>query len=114
MQGQSRDKIRLQLILDSIIEVETYTLNTDLTGFLQNSMMKFACVKQLEIIGEAGNHISDDTKAGFSTIEWSQIIGMRNVFVHEYFGIDSKVVWDIIKDDLPGLKSKITEILNSI
>ena len=77
-------------------------------------MMRFACIKQLEIIGEAGNHISDETKSSFSTIKWSQIIGMRNIFVHEYFGVDSKLVWDIIKDDLPGLKNKIIEILNSI
>jgi len=39
---------------------------------------------------------------------------MRNIFVHEYFGVDSKLVWDIMKDDLPGLKGKIIEILNSI
>jgi uncharacterized protein with HEPN domain len=77
-------------------------------------MMRFACIKQLEIIGEASNHISDEIKTGFSTIEWAQIIGMRNVFVHEYFGVDSKLIWEIIKDDLPGLKGKILEILNSI
>lgn len=55
-------------------------------------MMRFACVKQMEIIGEASNHISDETKLKFTTVEWSQIIGMRNVFVHEYFGIDSNLV----------------------
>jgi uncharacterized protein with HEPN domain len=114
MRGITGDKLRLQHILDAIIEVENYSLNTDFPGFMKNSMMRFACIKQLEIIGEAGNHISDEIKSGFSTIEWSQIIGMRNVFVHEYFGVDSKLVWDIIKDDLPGLKDKIIEILNSI
>jgi uncharacterized protein with HEPN domain len=114
MQGRTRDKIRLRHILDAIIEVENYSLDTDFSGFMKNSMMRFACIKQLEIIGEAGNHISNEIKASFSTIEWSQIIGMRNVFVHEYFGIDSKLVWDIIKNDLPGLKSKIAEILDSM
>jgi uncharacterized protein with HEPN domain len=59
---------------------------------MENSMMRFACVKQMEIIGEASNHISDETKLKFTTVEWSQIIGMRNVFVHEYFGIDSNLV----------------------
>jgi uncharacterized protein with HEPN domain len=114
MQGRTGDKVRLQHILDAIIEVENYTLNTDFSGFMKNSMMRFACIKQLEIIGEAGNHISDENKASFSTIEWSQIIGMRNVFVHEYFGVDSKIIWDIIKNDLPGLKGKIIEILESM
>ena len=65
---------------------------------MQKSMLRFAGVRQPEIIGEAGNHISDETKAGFSTIEWSQIIRMRNVFVHEYFGLGSMLVWDIINN----------------
>jgi uncharacterized protein with HEPN domain len=114
MRGKSGDKVRLQHILDAILEIETYTLDKDFASFIDNSMMRYACIKQLEIIGEAGNHISGETKARFSEIEWSQIIGMRNVFVHEYFGVDSRLVWDIIKEDMPGLKSKIVKILDSI
>jgi uncharacterized protein with HEPN domain len=114
MRGKTGDKVRLQHILDAIIEVESYSHNVDFTDFMKNSMMRFACIKQLEIIGEAGNQISDEIKTSFSTIEWPQIIGMRNVFVHEYFGVDSKLVWDIIKNDLPGLKGKIVEILDSM
>ncbi len=77
-------------------------------------MMRFACIKQMEIIGEASNHISTETKERFSTIEWAQIVGMRNIFVHEYFGVDSSLVWEIIKNDLPDLKSKITIINQTI
>jgi len=47
-------------------------------------------------------------------IEWGQIIGMRNVFVHEYFGVDSSIVWQIIIGDIPELKERIIEILNSL
>jgi uncharacterized protein with HEPN domain len=68
----------------------------------------------MEIIGEASNHISDEAKSKFTTIEWSQIIGMRNVFVHEYFGVDITLVWEIIKNDLPDLKEKIKKILHTI
>ena len=50
----------------------------------------------------------------FSKIEWTQIVGMRNVFIHEYFGVDQHIVWEIIKTDLPDLKVKIKEILNAI
>jgi uncharacterized protein with HEPN domain len=81
---------------------------------MENSMMRFACIKQMEIIGEASNHISSETKLKFTTVEWSQIIGMRNVFVHEYFGIDSNLVWEIIKNDIPDLKDKMMDILSSI
>ena len=114
MRGKLGDKIRLMHILDAISEVEKYILGVDFSVFIENSMMRFACLKQLEIIGEASNHISLETKNNFSTIEWSQIIGMRNVFVHEYFGVDSSLVWEIIKNDLPDLKSKISIIADSI
>lgn len=69
--------------------------------------MKFACIKHLEIIGEASNHISGDIKEKFKTIEWSQVIGMRNVLVHEYSGVDSRLVWEIIKNELPDLKENV-------
>jgi uncharacterized protein with HEPN domain len=113
MRGNLGDKVRLQHVLDAILEVEGYLHNTDFSGFMENSMMRFACIKQMEIIGEASNHVSDDTKAKFSTIEWVQIVGMRNVFVHEYFGVDSSLVWEIIKNDLPELKEKIIHVLDN-
>lgn len=114
MQGRSGDKVRLKHIIEAIQEIESYLIDADFYIFLENSMMRFACIKQMEIIGEASNQVSDDTKAKFTNIEWSQIVGMRNVFVHEYFGVDSSLVWEIIKSDLPELKIKILEILNSM
>ncbi len=114
MRSKLGDKVRLQHIIDAILEIENYLLNTDFSGFMENSMKRFACIKQMEIIGEASNHISIEIKSKFSTIEWDQIVGMRNIFVHEYFGVDSSIVWEIIKDDLPNLKDKIIEILESL
>ncbi len=113
MRSKLGDKVRLQHILDAIHEIESYSTETNFSGFLDNSMMKFACIKQLEIIGEASNHISDEIKIKFSDIEWSLIVGLRNVFVHEYFGIDSGLVWEIIHSDLPDFKEKVKEILDS-
>jgi uncharacterized protein with HEPN domain len=114
MRGRLGDKVRLQHIIDAIQEIEGYLIDTDFSKFMENSMMRFACIKQMEIIGEASNHVSEDTKAKFTIVEWTQIVGMRNVFVHEYFGVDSSLVWEIIKSDLPDLKDKIIEILKSI
>jgi uncharacterized protein with HEPN domain len=92
MRGKLGDIARLNHILDSINEIETYLVNTDFDSFMNNSMMRFACIKQMEIIGEASDHISEEIKIKFSEIEWAQIKGMRNIFVHEYFGIDSRLV----------------------
>lgn len=114
MKSRLGDRIRLQHILDAIDEIHAYLIAVDLPLFLQNSMMRFACVKQMEIIGEASNHLSTDLKVKFSEVEWAQIIGMRNVFTHEYFGIDAALVWEIIKNDIPELKEKIKAILQSL
>lgn len=114
MRGKLGDKVRLQHIYDAILEIESYLLNKEFSDFLGNSMMRYACIKQIEIIGEASNHISDETKSKFTSIEWDQIVGMRNVFIHEYFGVDSTLVWEIIKNDVPDLKGKIMKILDTL
>ena len=114
MKSELGDGIRLQHILDAIDEIHKYLISADLSIFLENSMMRFACIKQMEIIGEASNHLSTELKSKFSDIEWAQIVGMRNVFTHEYFGIDSSLVWEIIKNDIPELREKIGNILKSL
>lgn len=68
----------------------------------------------MEIIGEASNHISIEVKSQFSNIEWNQLKGMRNVFVHEYFGVDTRLVWEILKNDIPDLKVKVSAVLESL
>ena len=114
MRSELGDFVRLKHILAAIEEIESYLVDIEFSLFIENSMMRFACIKQMEIIGEASNHISDNLKAKFSIIEWSQIVGMRNVFVHEYFGIDTNLVWEIIKKDIPELKEKIKLVIASI
>ena len=89
MRSSLGDKIRLQHILDAIQEVESYIVDVDFEKFMENSMMRFACIKQMEIIGESSNHVTDEVKSEFSSVQWAQIVGMRNVFVHEYFCVIS-------------------------
>jgi len=114
MRGKFGDSVRLKHILDAIAEIESYLTEVDYDAFLNNSIMRFAWIKQLGIIGEASDDISEEIKSQFTEIEWSQIKGMRNVFVHEYFGIDSRLVWEIIGYDLPDLKAKVTKIVDTI
>lgn len=114
MRGKLGDKVRLMHILDSIAEIDSYLIDINFDTFLNNSMMRFACIKQMEIIGEASNHISKEVKSKFSSVEWSQIVGLRNIFVHEYFGIDASLVWEIIKTDIPELKVKINAIIETL
>jgi len=113
MKGRLGDRQRLLHILEAIAEIESYTNSVDISSFLSNSMMRFACVKQIEIIGEAANFISPETKVLFSDLEWKQIIGMRHILVHEYFGMDFELIWQVIIKDLPELRQKIEKVLNA-
>jgi uncharacterized protein with HEPN domain len=114
MRGKIGDKERLGHILDAIAEIESYTTNVEFKNFLTNSMMRFASIKQIEIIGEAANYITPETKALFSDIEWKQIIGMRHILIHEYFGVDANLVWQVIISDIPILKDAINRIAMSL
>jgi uncharacterized protein with HEPN domain len=114
MKDKLGDKARLQHIYDAILEIELYTQNIEIDDFLNNSMMRFACIKQIEIIGEASNHISEELKDSFEDIEWRKIVGLRNILVHEYFGIINRIVWGILQNDIPDLKVKIENILNQL
>ena len=92
MKGSIGDKQRLLHILDAISEIENYTSNVDLNTFLNSSMMYFASIKQIEIIGEAANLITQETKNKITNINWQQIVGMRHILVHEYFGVDNNLI----------------------
>lgn len=70
-------------------------------------MIRFVSIKQIEIIGEAANYITEETKSKFAGIECRRIIGMRHILVNEYFGIDSQLIWQIIVNDIPKLKEAV-------
>lgn len=105
------DEIRLQHILDAIAEIEDYTKNVAFEAFVSNSMMFNATLRQLEIIGEASNRLSEKLLQENTHIPWARIIGLRNLVIHEYFGIDDMTIWAIITINIPELKKQIEAII---
>ena len=114
MKGQLSDKARLHHILDAIRSIEAYVEGIPFQEFSSSSEKTFATVKQLEIIGEAANRVSVESKAMKPDIEWSKIIALRNILVHEYYIVDHIIIWDIIEVELPNLKIRIEELLSSL
>jgi uncharacterized protein with HEPN domain len=114
MKGQLSDKARLKHILDAINAVEEYTREVSFEDFRQSSEKTFATVKQLEIIGEAANRITEETRELGHEIEWSKIIGLRNILVHDYYIIDHSIIWEIVEDELARLKSNIENLISKI
>ena len=110
MKNKISDKERLLHILDAIEDIENFTKQITYSQFIEDYKLRLALVKLFEIIGEASSNITEETENEFSEIEWSILKGIRNILVHEYFGIDYDIIWDSIKTNIPDLKSKIMKI----
>lgn len=105
------DKTYLKHILDSIDRVQSYIEDTIYDNFISNDMMIAAVVRELEIIGEAAGHLSEPFRKKHSGIQWRKIVAMRNYLIHEYFGVNTDVVWSTCKNNLPKLKAVILKTL---
>jgi uncharacterized protein with HEPN domain len=104
--------IFLHHILESIDALENYTKNVSRDFFYSSMQLQDAIFRRIEIIGEASKNIDNEFKNRHIQIPWRDITDMRNLLVHEYFGIDKELIWQTIKDDLPELKKEIQIILN--
>ncbi len=80
--------IFLYHILESIKDIESYSKGISKERFFENKQLQDAVVRRVEIIGEAVRNISDDVKKKYATVTWKEIVGTRDIFIHQYFGID--------------------------
>jgi len=98
-------------ILEAIKKIEHYTKNLSSKKFSRNSLVIDAVVRNLEIIGEAVKKIPPDVKREHPSVEWRKFAGLRDILIHEYFGINLEIVWDICVHKLPSLKVSVQGIL---
>ncbi len=103
-------KIFLAHILESIAIVEDYTRNKVETDFVRSVALQDQVIRRLEIIGEAIRHIPATMRDHYPQIPWRHIAGARDKFIHEYFGVDLALTWEIVRHDLPKLKKQIKKI----
>jgi uncharacterized protein with HEPN domain len=114
MKQSLSDELRVRHVLDAIAEIETYLQGVLHEAFLSNSEKRFATIKQLEIIGEACNRLSPSIKEKHPEIEWNNIIGFRNISIHEYFGVNFQIVWQIVQNDIPVLRVQFFKLLEGL
>lgn len=95
---------------DSMEKIARYVIGMDLNSFQQDDRTIDAVVRNLEIIGEAANRLSESFKLQYAEIPWRKIVGLRNRIVHEYFGVDVDIVWSILQSDLPALRPAFEKI----
>jgi uncharacterized protein with HEPN domain len=114
MKGKLSDEVRLRHILGAIIYIETFSAGKSKEDIYENFMYRFSVERQLEIIGEAAGNISQNLKNKYPVTPWPQIISFRNFIVHEYFGLDLELVWDVVVNHIPVLKKEIENILEDL
>ncbi|MBU2634473.1 MAG: DUF86 domain-containing protein [Nanoarchaeota archaeon] len=107
-------KVYLDDIIESIKRIEEYTKNVSYEDFIKNKLLIDGTVRNLEIIGEAVKRISIDIKKKYPDVEWKKIAGLRDILIHEYSGINLKIVWDVIVNNLPKLKRNIKKMMKDI
>jgi uncharacterized protein with HEPN domain len=79
--------------------------------FRQNELVQSWVVRHLQILGEAIRGLSPELRTQHKELPWSEIVGMRNILVHDYFDIDQDIVWSVVKHDLPSLRLSLERIL---
>ncbi|MBA3965668.1 MAG: DUF86 domain-containing protein [Nitrospirales bacterium] len=100
-------------ILDEACYIENHSQQLTQDEFQQNETLKRAFVRSLEIIGEASKKIPWEFRSLHPVVNWRSITGMRDRLVHDYFGIDYEIVWDVVKNKIPDRRGHIQKILES-
>ncbi len=104
----------IDLIKHILDEIEFVLFNTKDKSYdqvFEDNILNRAIIRSLEIIGEASKKINPDFKSQYVQVDWKAMAGTRDKLIHDYFGVDYDIVWDIIKNELPDLFSELKRII---
>ncbi|MBW4519441.1 MAG: DUF86 domain-containing protein [Scytolyngbya sp. HA4215-MV1] len=101
----------LQHILDETTYIMTSSAGLDKSVFVQDETLKRAYVRSIEVIGEAVKQLPDGLRQKYNAVEWRAMAGMRDRLIHNYFGVDYDIVWDVVVNKIPVLEAEIRLIL---
>lgn len=107
------ERERMLDILEAIERIEKYA-EEGKDAFEADELIQTWIVHHITIIGEACRTLPEEFQARYANVPWADIVGMRNILVHHYFGIDTEAVWSVVERDLPELKLNIQTILKNL
>ncbi|OGN92342.1 MAG: hypothetical protein A2Y88_03400 [Chloroflexi bacterium RBG_13_48_10] len=105
------DKLYLIHVQECIQRIEKYTLGGKME-FMQQDLIQDAVIRNLQVLAESSQRISDERKLNHPEVDWLALSGFRNILVHDYLGVDLEMVWNIIDNDLPSLKYSLLKMLD--
>jgi uncharacterized protein with HEPN domain len=108
------EKEYLKHILDEINFLLDSSEETSEERFMRDATLQRAYTRSLEIIGEAVKSLPEEFRNNYSKVDWKSMAGMRDRLIHHYFGVDYEIVWDVVKNEIPQLKTKLQEILKKL
>lgn len=111
--SRRKPDVYLQDILESIGHIQRFLEGVSEDKFYKNVEKQDAVLRRLKIIGEAVKHLPDEIREDHSDVPWRQITGMRDIIIHEYFGITLEMIWVVATEDILDLKTKVEEIIKS-
>lgn len=109
--SERNDLFLIEDMIDAAKKIRKYCSGYNYEQFLEDERTIDAVIRNFEIIGEAANRLHPDVQAANKGIEWNKIRGFRNRLIHEYFGVDHKIVWQIIESELDDLILELEHII---
>lgn len=103
-------KLYLKDIMAAMDSIETFVAGMDLETFQADDKTASAVMRKFEIIGEASRQIPEEMRQAYPQVPWKEMAGMRDRLIHFYFGVNYRLVWKTIKEDIPKAKSQIQRI----
>ncbi len=103
------DAVYLRHILESIDRIEQYT-KAGRTEFMASTLVQDGVIRKLQTLGQSALKLSDALKSAHPEVDWKSIVGLRNVLVHDYLGVNVARIWEIVERDLPDLKAKASAL----
>ena len=105
------DNATLKKMIDIIDKIQSYIIGLDYNAFVQNDMIVEACAFNFGQLGELSHRLTDEFQSDTPNIPWKAIYGMRNKIIHDYDGVNLKVIWETITEDLPELRNQLKNVL---
>ena len=104
----------LEDIQDACEKIQRYTSGMSFEEFRDDEKTYDAVVRNLEIVGEAAKNLPDAVRAMMPEVEWGKSVGLRNIIAHAYFGVNDRILWDVVENKISGLKRAVDHFMVSL